>query len=80
MAAPRPKTFKPYFGGFLLETLTLGMYGESRNAIREYVQNSFDSIQRAIRELRIIAPADGLIRVIFDDDLKGLSPLNSALQ
>ncbi len=72
MAAPRPKTFKPYFGGFLLETLTLGMYGESRNAIREYVQNSFDSIQRAIRELRIIAPADGLIRVIFDDDLKGL--------
>ena len=39
--------FEPYFGGFVLETLTIGMYGEARNAIREYIQNGFDSIQRA---------------------------------
>ena len=38
----------PYIGSFVLETLTTGMYGESRNALREYVQNAFDAIHRAI--------------------------------
>lgn len=51
MATPpvkqEPVGFTPYFGGFILETLTVGMYGEARNAIREYIQNGFDSIQRA---------------------------------
>jgi hypothetical protein len=40
--------FKPQFGAFILETLTLGMYGEARNALREYIQNSFDSLREAI--------------------------------
>lgn len=44
----KPIDFEPYFGGFILETLTIGMYDESRNAIREYLQNAFDSIQKAI--------------------------------
>ncbi len=44
------RSFQPHFGAFVLETLTMGMYGESRNAIREYVQNSFDSIRQAVRE------------------------------
>lgn len=44
------RTFKPHFGAFILETLTMGMYGESRNAIREYVQNSFDSLRQALRD------------------------------
>lgn len=43
-------SFQPHFGAFILETLTMGMYGESRNAIREYVQNSFDSLRQAVRE------------------------------
>lgn len=42
---------KPFFGGFVLETLTVGMYGESRNAIREYVQNAFDSVRRSHRKV-----------------------------
>jgi hypothetical protein len=46
--------FEPRFGAFVIESLTLGMYGESRNAIREYVQNGFDSLRQAI--------ADGLIQ------------------
>ena len=29
-----PVAFEPFFGGFVLETLTIGMYGEARNAIR----------------------------------------------
>jgi molecular chaperone HtpG len=40
----------PHFGAFILETLTMGMYGESRNAIREYVQNCFDSLRQAVRD------------------------------
>ena len=32
-----PVAVHPFFGGFVLETLTIGMYGESRNAIREYI-------------------------------------------
>ena len=43
MADAKPLKIQPYFGGFVLETLTVGMYGESRNAIREYIQNGFDS-------------------------------------
>jgi Histidine kinase-, DNA gyrase B-, and HSP90-like ATPase len=43
-------TVKPHFGAFILETLTMGMYGESRNAIREYVQNSFDSLRQAVED------------------------------
>ena len=39
----------PHIGAFVLETLTLGMYGEPRHTLREYVQNSFDSIRAARR-------------------------------
>lgn len=39
----------PYIGSYVLETLTTGMYGQSENALREYVQNSFDSIRQAVR-------------------------------
>ena len=52
-----PVAFEPFFGGFVLETLTIGMYGEVRNAIREYIQNGFDSVQRAIDDK--LLPADG---------------------
>jgi hypothetical protein len=38
----------PFIGSYVLETLTTGMYGESRNALREYVQNSFDAIRSAV--------------------------------
>jgi hypothetical protein len=73
MTASRTVSFQPYFGGFVLETLTVGMYGESRNAIREYVQNGFDSIQRAIQELNLLKPGDGLIRIQFDNDFNGVT-------
>lgn len=38
----------PLIGSFLLESITTGMYGERRNAIREYVQNSLDGVQAAV--------------------------------
>jgi len=39
----------PHIGAFVLETLTLGMYGDPRHTLREYVQNSFDAIRTAQR-------------------------------
>lgn len=71
----KPETavhFEPYFGGFILETLTVGMYGEARNAIREYVQNGFDSIQRA-KEIGVLAADEGHIQVTMADDKKSLT-------
>lgn len=68
MTDPQPLPIQPFFGGFILETLTVGMYGESRNAIREYIQNSFDSIQRATDELKILKPREGLIEVMMSND------------
>lgn len=41
---------QPYIGSYVLESLTTGMYGESENAIREYVQNSFDATRSAVQQ------------------------------
>lgn len=68
---PQPVGFTPYFGGFILETLTIGMYGEARNAIREYIQNGFDSIQRA-RDLKLLAKDLGKITITMATDKKSL--------
>jgi hypothetical protein len=67
----KPQPIKPFFGGFILETLTVGMYGESRNAIREYIQNGFDSIERAV-EQELIGSEDGLIEIIMAEDKDSL--------
>ncbi len=68
-----PISFEPFFGGFVLETLTIGMYGEARNAIREYIQNGFDSVQRAIDELGILPAGNGLIEIELAEDRNGLT-------
>ncbi|MGY2048890.1 ATP-binding protein [Methylobacterium sp. JK268] len=64
--------FKPHFGAFVLETLTLGMYGESRNAIREYIQNGFDSLRQAVAD-HLISDTEAKIEIVLDDDLNGLT-------
>lgn len=73
MAAIRTVEVDPFFGGFILETLTVGMYGESRNAIREYVQNGFDSIRTAISEHRLLKDGEGLIEIVMHPDGAGLT-------
>jgi len=52
----------PYVGSYVLESLTTGMYGASENALREYVQNAFDSVRTAT-QLKIIDAAAGRIEV-----------------
>jgi len=71
MTGIRTIQVQPFFGGFILETLTVGMYGESRNAIREYVQNGFDSIRTATPDL--LMEGDGLIEIVMAADRDGLT-------
>lgn len=63
--------FVPHFGAFVIESLTLGMYGESRNAIREYVQNSFDSLRQAVGD-GLIPAAEAHVSVEMDADQSSL--------
>lgn len=61
----------PLIGSFLLESITTGMYGERKNAIREYVQNSLDGIQAAI-ETRVLRPGAGKVSLTLSPDKKTL--------
>lgn len=58
-----PAIATPHVGAFVLETLTLGMYGEPCHTLREYVQNSFDAI-RAAQRTRFLT-ARGRVDVTF---------------
>ena len=64
--------FMPHFGAFVIETLTLGMYGESRNAIREYVQNSRDSVRQAVED-GLLTVEQARIDVEMDANHDGLT-------
>ena len=53
-------------GAFVLETLTLGMYGEPRHTLREYVQNSFDAIREAKRSKQL--SGRGTVHITYSDN------------
>lgn len=57
-------------GAFVLETLTTGMYVEPLDTVREFIQNSTDSIRRA-EACGLLRPGEGRIQVVLD--LKGRS-------
>ena len=78
MAARR----SPTLGVHLLETITRGMYSEPFHSIREYIQNSYDSIRKARRD-GLIGRDAGTITLSVDpmnrtltirDNGTGLSP------
>lgn len=71
MSEGTPLKVTPFLGSFILETLTVGMYGESRNAIREYIQNAFDSVQSAVN-LRLLEKHEGLIEIELSGDRTSL--------
>jgi molecular chaperone HtpG len=52
-------------GKFTLESLTTGMYADPRIIFREYIQNSTDAIDKAIKE-RIIKREEGRIDITID--------------
>lgn len=50
MKTPEVETSDPFaspVGAFVLDTLTVGMYTDARDAVREYIQNSLDGIRAA---------------------------------
>lgn len=53
-------------GVFTLENLTTGMYPSSLDALREYIQNSCDAIDKA--RPKILADDDGIITIDIDKD------------
>jgi Histidine kinase-, DNA gyrase B-, and HSP90-like ATPase len=63
---PQSVSAPPHIGAFVLETLTLGMYGEPRHTLREYVQNSYDAIRAAQRTKFL--QGRGVVHVRFAED------------
>ena len=57
---------EPVAGKFLLEILTKGMYSNPMHIYREYIQNSSDSIDKAI-EAGILQSADAAIHISIDE-------------
>lgn len=56
---------EPVAGKFLLEILTRGMYSNPMHIYREYIQNSSDSIDKAIKN-GILQPAEAEIHIFID--------------
>jgi molecular chaperone HtpG len=63
--------FNPKIGAFVLETLTTGMYTDPFDSLREYIQNSSDSIFAAER-YKIIEKNAGKIHVEIDPERRTL--------
>lgn len=58
---------EPAAGKFLLEILTKGMYSNPMHVYREYIQNSTDSIDKAVAE-GMIATSEAAIHIQIDSD------------
>ena len=61
------KQYIPSIGKDVIESLTVGMYEDSRFIFREYIQNSADQIDKAIKEGLIKKP-QGEIHIQIDAD------------
>jgi hypothetical protein len=61
------KKFQPVIGKDVIESLTLGMYEDSRFIYREYIQNAADQIDKAIRE-GLLSKDQGEIHITINDE------------
>jgi len=61
------KQFIPVIGKDVIESLTIGMYEDSRFIFREYIQNAADQIDKATRE-GLITHEQGEIHINIDPD------------
>lgn len=66
------KQFSPIIGKDVIESLTIGMYEDSRFIFREYIQNSADQIDKAIKE-QLFSEKDGEIHINIDPNKKIIS-------
>lgn len=58
---------EPIAGKYLLEILTRGMYSNAMHIYREYIQNSVDSIDKAI-QANILNPSEAEIHITIDEE------------
>ena len=61
------KTNIPVIGKDVIESLTLGMYEDSKFIYREYIQNAADQIDKAIRD-GLLNQNEGEIHISIDPD------------
>ena len=59
-------------GANILENLTTGMYKDSKVIYREYIQNSCDQIDKAVKD-GILKPNEGTIKIWLDRDKRTIS-------
>ena len=59
----------PVIGKDVIESLTIGMYEDSRFIFREYIQNAADQIDKAIAE-GLITKDDAAIHIDIDPEKK----------
>jgi len=60
------------FGANILENITTGMYQDSKVICREYIQNSCDQIDKAVKD-GILKPGEGSIRIWLDRDQRTIT-------
>lgn len=60
------------FGANILENLTTGMYQDSKVIYREYIQNSCDQIDKALKS-NILKPGEGHINIWLDRDQRKIT-------
>ena len=63
---------RPRIGKHALETLTMGMYSNPLDILREYVQNACDAIKEAIAE-GVLASADAHISIVLDPEARTIT-------
>lgn len=69
---------KTEIGKDVIESLTLGMYEDSRFIYREYIQNSADQIDKAVEENILQSLHDAKIEIDIDYTSKTISILDNA--
>ncbi len=65
-------------GKDVIESLTLGMYEDSRFIFREYIQNSADQIDKAVEEGIFTSLRDGKIEIEINPAVKTISIFDNA--
>ncbi len=69
---------KTKIGKDVIESLTLGMYEDSRFIYREYIQNSADQIDKAVEEGLLNSLQDGKIEIGINSSTKTISIFDNA--
>lgn len=68
----------PKIGAFVLETLTTGMYTNPLDSIREFIQNSTDSILKG-EEMGILGREEGRIIICINEEKRAIKILDNGV-